>query len=382
MTSAKKMFCITLITSLLFLLFPVSLKASVEVSAKSAILIEQGSGRILFEKDAFTPRRIASITKIMTAILAIESGKMDQKVKISKSAAIDGSSIYLQEGEEIKLEDLVYGLMLRSGNDAAVAIAEFVGGSVEGFVFLMNQKAAEIGMEHTHFANPHGLDDHEDHYSTAYDMAILTRYAMMNDTYKKISGTKTHRTPDPGEKWDRVWKNKNRLLTELYDYTTGGKTGYTKRAKRTLVTTATKNDLDLIAVTLNAPDDWNDHIQMYETAFQQFKNVKVLEKGSIKEVDHAIYKNKVYIKNPVFYPVLKKERELFKIEFTLQKPKRNWRNEENIPEKVGQAKIYFDKTLIKTVPIYFESDNEKQATGFFGEFQRIFQAFIGVGSYG
>ena len=121
--------------------------------------------------------------------------------------------------------------MLRSGNDSAVAIAEYVGGSLDGFVYLMNQKAEEIGMKNTHFANPHGLDDHEDHYSTAYDMALLTRYAMTHDTYKKISGTKVHRAPNPTEKWDRVWKNKNRLLTELYDPTTGGKTGYTKRVK-------------------------------------------------------------------------------------------------------------------------------------------------------
>ena len=153
--------------------------------------------------------------------------------------------------------------MLRSGNDAAVAIAEHVGGSVEGFVFLMNQKAAEIGMRNTHFANPHGLDDSENHYSTAYDMALLMQYAMKNKEFRKISGTEVYRAPAaPGEDWDRVWRNKNKLLTSLYEYCTGGKTGYTKRAKRTLVTTASKGGMDLIAVTLDAPDDWNDHIAM------------------------------------------------------------------------------------------------------------------------
>ena len=230
--------------------------------------MEQQSGRILYEKEAHEVRRIASITKIMTAILAIESGKLNDSVKVTENAVrAEGSSIYLKPGETIKLEDLVYGMMLRSGNDAAAAIAEHVGGSLEGFVYLMNQKASEIGMDQTHFANPHGLDDHEDHYSTAYDMALLTRYAMSNDTYKQISGTKVHRAPNPTENWDRVWKNKNRLLTELYDYTTGGKTGYTKRAKRTLVTTATKGDLNLIAVTLNGPDDWNDHIKCTKMVF-------------------------------------------------------------------------------------------------------------------
>ena len=231
----------TFIISTILLYLPSKVQGSASVSASSAILMEQQSGRILYEKDAHAKKRIASITKIMTAILAIESGKLDEMVKVSEEAVkAEGSSIYLKPGEKIKLEDLVYGLMLRSGNDAAVAIAEHVGGSLDGFVFLMNQKAEEIGMENTHFANPHGLDDHEDHLSTAYDMAILTRYAMSNDTYQKIAGTKVHRAPNPTEDWDRVWKNKNRLLTELYEYTTGGKTGYTKRAKRTLVTTATK----------------------------------------------------------------------------------------------------------------------------------------------
>ncbi len=168
------------ILSFVLINFPDKTEASVSVSARNAVLIEQNSGRVLFEKNAHEVRRIASITKIMTAILAIESGEMNDMVTVSDRAIrAEGSSIYLKAGEKIKLEDLVYGLMLRSGNDAAVAIAEHVGGSLEGFVFLMNQKAEEIGMSHTHFANPHGLDDSKDHYSTAYDMAVLTRYAMV-----------------------------------------------------------------------------------------------------------------------------------------------------------------------------------------------------------
>lgn len=219
----KRAICL-LIISMIWLNIPQKIEASVSVSASSAILIEQNSGRILYEKDAFTKRRIASITKIMTAILAIESGKLNETVKVSERASrAEGSSVFLKPGEKIKLEDLVYGLMLRSGNDAAVAIAEHVGGSIEGFVYLMNKKAEEIGMSNTHFANPHGLDDHEDHYSTAYDMALLTRYAMMNKKYREISGTKVYRAPNPDESWDRIWRNKNRLLTEMYEYCTGGK---------------------------------------------------------------------------------------------------------------------------------------------------------------
>lgn len=228
----RKLIILTIITSILFLAIPQKSSAQMYVSAQSAILMEQDSGRVIFEKDAHTKRRIASITKIMTALLAVESGKLEDTVTVSSNAIrTEGSSIYLQEGEKIKLEDLVYGLMLRSGNDAAVAIAETVGGSLDGFVYLMNQKAEEIGMKNTHFANPHGLDDHEDHYSTAYDMALLTRYAMNNDTYKKIAGTKSYRSESTNNEWDRFWRNKNKLLTSLYEHSTGGKTGYTKRAK-------------------------------------------------------------------------------------------------------------------------------------------------------
>ena len=200
----------------------------------------------------------------MTAIIAIESGKMKEKVTVSREAIYtEGSSIYLEQGEKMTLEDLVYGLMLRSGNDAAVAIAEHVGGSVEGFVYLMNEKAKWLGMTNTHFDNPHGLDS-DNHYSSAYDMAILMRYAMNNEKYREISGTSSYKS----ERRTYSWINKNKLLTQYYEYCTGGKTGFTKKTGRTLVSTASKDGMDLIAVTLNAPDDWKDHIHMYEWGFE------------------------------------------------------------------------------------------------------------------
>lgn len=353
--------------------------SAMSVSASSAILMEQESGRILYEKEANTKRRIASITKIMTAILAIESDKLDEMVKVSgKAIRAEGSSIYLQEGEKIKLEDLVYGLMLRSGNDAAVAIAEHVGGSLEGFVFLMNQKAEEIGMVNTQFENPHGLDDHENHYSTAYDMAILTRYAMENEVYKKIAGTKVHKAANPNESWDRVWKNKNRLLTQLYDHTTGGKTGYTKRAKRTLVTTAEKKQLELIAVTLNGPDDWNDHIQMYETAFKTYEPAEVLSEGKIDEIEEKIYKNKVYLKSDYSYPVTEDEKENFKVEYKLISPKEDWSEPSRIPEIVGKAIVYLNNEQIKTMPIYYQHEKEEEEQSFFDKFRSMFSIIAGV----
>src|SRR5699024_2816218 len=236
---------------LLFFSFPKKRHATPSVSVEHAILVEHSTGWVLFEKDAYSENSIASITKIMTALLAIESGKMDEKAKASRNAIYtEGSSIYLEQGEKMTIEDLVYGLMLRSGNDAAVTIAEHVGGSEDGFVFLMNEKAKWLGMEHTHFDNSHGLDS-DTHHSSAYDMAILTRYAMQNDHFKEIFATKTHRAMNRSY----GWQNKNKLLTQFYEHTTGGKTGFTKQTGRTLVSTANKDGMDLIAVTLNAPDD-------------------------------------------------------------------------------------------------------------------------------
>ena len=377
MRMIPKLVIITLIISLLIVNIPHKVDASLGVSAASAVLIEQKSGRILFEKDAHTKRRIASITKIMTAILAIESGKMNQYVRVSEQATrAEGSSVYLKPGEKIKLKDLVYGLMLRSGNDTAVAIAEYVGGSVEGFAYLMNQKAREIGMYNTHFANPHGLDDHEDHYSTAYDMAILMRYAMENKTFQKISGTKVYRSPNPTEDWDRVWKNKNRLLTK-YKYATGGKTGYTKRAKRTLVTTATKGDMNLIAVTLNDSDDWNDHISMYENGFKEFDMTEVLTKGRVDISKNKLYKGHLYLKKSIVYPATNEEMDQFSIKYKLDKPQKNLIESRN-EAIVGKAEIYLDGRVVEEAPIYFEKVQKKEKKQLLHSIKEMFLSFIGV----
>ena len=332
---------------------------SMQVGAKSAITIEQSTGRILYEKDAHTKRRIASITKIMTAILAIESGKMDKTVTVSESILkAEGSAIYLKVGEKIKLSDLVYGLMLRSGNDAAIAIAEYVGGSVEGFATMMNQKAEWIGMENSHFTNPHGLDDSNNHYSTAYDMAILTQYAMKNKNYRKIAGTKIHRAPNPNEAWDRVWQNKNRLLTEKYKYCTGGKTGYTKKAKRTLVTTASKDGVDLITVTIDDSTDWADHIALYEAGFDQYSLVEVLPEGPIDAVKKGFYKKKAHLRSSLIYPLTDEEKEKVKVVYKLQKPKKKWRNEKKWPEKVGVAELILDGEVLYKKPIYLKKEKK------------------------
>lgn len=347
------------------------------VSAQAAVLIEQESGRILYGKNENTPLRIASITKIMTAILAIESGKMDEMVKVtSRAEGTEGSSIYLRAGEKIKLEDLVYGLMLRSGNDSAVAIAEHVGGSLEGFVYLMNEKAKELGMINTMFQNPHGLDDHEDHYSSAYDMALLTQYAMGSELYQTISSTKSYRVD--GEQI-RVWRNKNRLLTELYKYSTGGKTGYTKRAKRTLVSTAEKDGTDLIAVTLNAPSDWHDHMNLFNWAFNTFSMEVLVEEGILSEIEDDFYKNRVYAPYTFEYPLTNSELEALNKELTLYRPPGNTRTEDYIPpQPVGKVEFKLNNDLIGQVPLLYDAPEVEEKKGFWARFIDIFSFTIGV----
>ncbi|RFU67795.1 D-alanyl-D-alanine carboxypeptidase [Peribacillus saganii] len=364
--------------ALLVSLNPHQAKAAIGVSARNAVLMEQDSGRVLYEVNAHEKRRIASITKIMTAILALESGKMDQTVKISdKAIGTEGSALYLQHGQKMKLEDLVYGLMLRSGNDAAVAIAEFVGGSFDGFIWMMNQKAEEIGMKNTNFSNPHGLDNTKDHFSSAYDMALLTRYAMNNEQYKKISGTKKHRAPNSMEGWDYVWRNKNKLLS-MYEYCTGGKTGYTKLAKRTLVSTATKDDMSLIAVTLNDGDDWNDHINMYESAFQKYDLTEVLAAGPIKAVKNKVYKGNIYTRTPFLYPLTGEEKEQVTISYKLIQPKKEWSKGKNLPERVGRTEILLDGESIGTRNIFFGKAEATMRMGNEPQWKRIFFTFLGL----
>ncbi|WP_050615601.1 D-alanyl-D-alanine carboxypeptidase family protein [Bacillus testis] len=355
---------------------------SIKVSAVNAVLMEQKSGRVLFEKKAHQRKRIASITKIMTAIIAIESGKLNDTVSISEQAVrAEGSSLFLKPGQKMKLEDLVYGLMLRSGNDAATAIAEHVGGSVEGFALLMNQKAEELGMKDSSFTNPHGLDNTENHYSSAYDMALLTRYAMDNRTYAKIAGTKIHRAPNTEEAWDYSWKNKNKMLT-LYKYSTGGKTGFTKLARRTLVSTAQKDGMDLIAVTLNDGDDWKDHMNLFEYGFKQYTLTQVLRPGYVKGIQSKFYRKKVVLKRPFYYPLTADEQDRVTAEIKLVKPGRNWSNKDNIPPIVGKAIVELNGEPIGSRNIFFKGLEPKRKTSFLEEWKHAFLMLLDLNRHG
>lgn len=250
----------------------------ISTNAKASALIDVESGRLLYSSNGDTSMRIASLTKIMTAIVAIEHGKLTDMVKTSKRAVgKEGSSIYLQLGEEMSLLNMLYGLMLRSGNDAATAIAEHVGGSEEGFVHLMNEKAAFLGLKHTQFKNPHGLDQ-DGHYSSANDLAKLTAYALKNDVFAEIVSTRVKKVPNPHEKWDYSYTNKNKMLA-MYEGADGVKTGYTKKSLRCLVSSATRQGQQLAAVTINDGDDWADHRKMLDWGFEHYPLQQMAKKG-------------------------------------------------------------------------------------------------------
>lgn len=244
------------------------------VSAKRAYVLDAVSGRVLYEKNPDERSLIASTTKIMTALIVCEQCNVLDRMRIPKEAVgIEGSSMYLREGEILTLQELLYGLMLQSGNDAAVALAIYCGGTVEGFVELMNDQAHRLGLEDTHFENPNGLDN-ENHYSTARDLGILTAYAMENEIFAKTVSTRSIRVGQ------RQLTNHNKLLWR-YEGADGVKTGYTKAAGRILVSTATRNGRQLIAVTIDAPDDWNDHERLLNMGFSRYETRCLVRAGQI-----------------------------------------------------------------------------------------------------
>lgn len=262
----KRLFSVLLIGALLWRALPaVRAEGTVKISAAGAVLMDAGTGRVLWERDSHSRRLIASTTKLMTALVALESGHgLEERVTVAPEwAGAEGSSIYLRPGEEVTLETLLYGLLLRSGNDAALAIAGHCGGTVDSFVSRMNQKARELGMKDTGFANPNGLDA-EGHYSSAYDMAVLARACLENETLAKIAATKSVTLGV------RTFTNHNKLLWR-YEGCVGLKTGYTKEAGRTLVSAARRDGLTLICVTLNAPSDWADHTALLDWGFANYE---------------------------------------------------------------------------------------------------------------
>lgn len=326
-------------------------------SANSYVLMDAETGRVLDSKNMNNRSLIASITKIMTAVIAIESNKLDELIKVDDSILkAYGSGIYIQVGEEMLLKDMLYGLMMRSGNDAAVMIAAYVAGSEEAFVKLMNDKAKKIGMKNTTFVNSSGLDNTDSgNYSTAYDMALLTRYAMQYDEYREIVKTKEYTVKTNYKTY--VWHNKNKLLN--YDYITGGKTGYTEKAGRTLVSTASKDNMNLIVVTIRDSDDWNTHIELYNYAFSNYTSYKVLNKNNFNVIGDTYYNNNLYIKEDLYIPLKNTETGSLVSKIKLEKLKNYKQN-----DKVGYIEIYIDDELLATKDIYVNKKDENKTQSF------------------
>ena len=255
----KKLWGALLALGLLLMLLPCRAEA-VQLSAAAAILMDADSGEVLYEKDAARKMRIASTTKIMTALVVLEHARLTDTITVTGDHMVEGSSMYLKPGETVTVEELLYGLMLCSGNDAALALADCCGG-LAAFVSAMNDKAAALGMTGTSFANPNGLDD-ENHYSTARDMAVLAAYAAKDPTFRRICSTRTATVGG------RTMTNHNKLLSQV-EGCIGMKTGYTKAAGRTLVSCAERQGRRLVAVTLCDGNDWADHKALYEMGFAE-----------------------------------------------------------------------------------------------------------------
>lgn len=324
----------------LLFLFPINCLA-VSTSSEAVILMDEDTGRVLYSKNMNKKKLIASTTKIMTAVIAIESGKLGYNVKTNESILKSyGSGIYLSVGETITLKELVYGLLLRSGNDAALMIEDYLGGH-EIFIDKMNKKAKEIGMKNTTFKNVHGLDEKEENYSTCYDMALLMKYANTLYEFREISNTKKIVVKTDFKTYS--WTNKNKLLFR-YKYASGGKTGYTKKAKRTLVTSATKNDTNLIVVTLNDPNDFKTHEDLYEYGFNNYKKYRIINRNRLK-IKNNKYKNKLYVKNDYYYLLTDEEKRNIHVEAKLYDSVKK-------KNKVGYINVIFNNKKVHSEPLY------------------------------
>lgn len=324
------------------LLLPVRVNA---ISAGSAVLMDAKTGRILYEKDPHNRHLIASTTKIMTALIVCEQCNVLDRMRVPKEAVgIEGSSMYLREGEVLTVQELLYGLMLHSGNDAAVALAIYCGGTVEGFVELMNDKARTLGLSNTHFANPNGLD-HPEHYSSAHDLAALAAYAMENPIFSKTVSTKTLTLGQ------RSMKNHNKLLWTV-EGADGVKTGFTRAAGRVLVSSAVREGRRLIAVTIRDPNDWQDHKALLDQGFRNYQLKQLVSSGQqlgerfvINGTEDSVA---VFATADFYYPVMADEQ----ISVILSAPEFAYAPV-SAGAKAGFAYVCIDDNAVGKVPIAY-----------------------------
>ena len=364
----KRLFCLFL--ACFFVCVNTGRVDALSVSAECACVIDAATGRVIYQRNMEKQHTMASTTKIMTAIVALENSDLAKTVTVSKNAAgKEGTSLYLKAGQKATMEDLLYGLMLQSGNDAAVAIAEGVAGSVEKFATMMNERAKEAGAKNSSFKNPNGLDE-EGHYTTAYDLAQITMSAMKNPKFCEIVSTKS-KTILSGT---QTVSNHNKMLS-MYDGCIGVKTGFTKKSGRCLVTAAERNGVRLIAVTLNAPNDWNDHKTMLDYGFETTERFPVILKGmtvnSVNVIDGNL--NSVDLcASEDFYISENKDGKLKNIKVECFIP-----NTISAPVKkgdvLGKMVISYKETPQKTIDLIANSDvlYEKKRTGVFENFKKL-----------
>lgn len=338
---------------------PVYAQSLSNITAKSAVVIEYETGKVIFAKNSEEKRAPASTTKIMTALVALDEmgDQLDILVPTSEKAATIGeSSIWLVKGEVLSLEDMLYGLLLNSGNDAAVAIAEKIGGSEAGFVQMMNAKAKSLEAKNTHFANPNGLPN-KDHYTTAADLAKITRCALHNHIFSSIVATKTKEIIWENHEWNRQLINTNKLLWHL-DGANGVKTGYTEDAGHCLVSSAKRGDQQFICVVLNSANIWEDSKNLLEYAFANYKKVDLYDKGqevAEVKVDSGLEdKLKLITQNKVSVVVPKDNKQEIKKKFLIKENKKAAPIKKG--EVIGRMDILLDGKIISQENLMADRD--------------------------
>ena len=317
------------------------------------------SGRILYQKNSNQEMLIASTTKLMTFLISLDNigDRLDEKVIVGDEVLkMYGTNMYLNIKEEVTYRDLLYGLMLRSGNDASVVLAKNTVGDIDYFIELMNSKAKEIGMINTKFNNPHGLDEETKNYSTAYDLAILTRYLYLNyPQYKEIVGSKYYDFKSNLKSYSLV--NRCKIIF-TYKYITSCKNGYTPKAGKSLVTTASKNNLNVLIVTLDDSDIYDNHQRLYDYYFNNYKNTLILDKNNFYIPN---IKDKYYLKNSLYYPLKNNELNNISKKILLNKQK----------DTLGKVQIYLKDNLIYEEIIYKQMSNKKEKIDIFSNFKNI-----------
>ena len=316
--------------------------------ASSTIVMDIDSGRVIYQRNANEKKLIASTTKIMTCIIILEKGNLNDIVTVGEEIVpMYGTNIYIEVGEKIKVKDLLYGLMLRSGNDAAVVLATYLSGNEKAFVKLMNDKANELGMNNTFFENCHGLDEETKNYSTAYDMALLSKYAFQNNTYKRIIATSKYIATSSLKTYS--WYNRMQLLSN-YKYCLGGKNGYTPKAGKSLVSISKKNNLTLTIVSLDDNDIYNNHEKLYKDMFKEYKNYVIVDRKRFKILSSS--NSKYYLKKSFCYPLSKKEIDSLKTVVNIKTNKNN--------NAVGIIKVYLEEEEIGKLNIYKKDKKKKR----------------------